>query len=197
MAYNYGYSGYSGFGGNGGVPSGGSVPGYAGNNSGNGNNPTGGYGYGGCPGPAGYFSPTVPDAFVTLRQGAAQQPIATVSDNSNIIWVSSAKEADNYPLAPNSAVEMRDTNNQFLYVKQRDASGRPNMEAYMLTPVDLSQAATAPAQTTQASAVEYVPRSDFDALLARFDAITAELEALKEKPCKCSTKKAKEDADNG
>lgn len=134
----------------------------------------------------------------TMMQG--QQPVMAqqtqssfVSDNSNIIWVSDAKEADGYPLAPNSAVEMRDKNNQFLYVKQRDASGRPNMEAYRLTPIDLSQAVATPVQSAQTSPVEYVPLDRFDALAARCDAIAAELEALKSKPCKCATKKQKED----
>ena len=134
----------------------------------------------------------------------SQQPVmgqqtqsSFVSDNSNIIWVSDAKEADNYPLAPNSAVEMRDKNNQFLYVKQRDASGRPNMEAYRLTPVDLSQSVTAPVQAAQATIVEYVPVERFDALAARCDAIAAELEALKNKPCKCVSKRAKEEVKDG
>lgn len=133
-----------------------------------------------------------------------QQPVMTqqaqsnfVSDNSNIIWVSDAKEADSYPLAPNSAVEMRDKNNQFLYVKQRDASGRPNMETYRLTPVDLSQAVTAPVQAAKSPAVEYVPVERFDALAARCDAMAAELEALKNKPCKCEPKKTKEEVKYG
>lgn len=138
----------------------------------------------------------------TMMQG--QQPVMSqqtqtgfVSENSNIIWVSDAKEADSYPLAPNSAVEMRDKNNQFLYVKQRDASGRPNMEAYRLTPIDLSQAVTTPVHAAQAPTVEYVPVERFNALAARCDAIAAELEALKNKPCECSTKKPKEEVKDG
>lgn len=139
----------------------------------------------------------------TMMQG--QQPVmgqqvqtGFVSENSNIIWVSDAKEADGYPLSPNSAVEMRDKNNQFLYVKQRDASGRPNMEAYRLTPVDLSQAATKTVQAQQVPSVEYVQVDRFNALADRCEKIAAELEALKNKPCKCASfKKAKEEIKDG
>lgn len=179
-----------------------------------------GYGYGGYPGPGGYYAPPMPDQLAQLRGAGQYQPqvmgqnatpgniqmqnipMQTVSGpinaanvNSTILWVSGEREAVEYPVAPNSAVALWDSSNPVVYLKKADASGKPDTEIYDLVKRTPVQAVQTPVQATQAQTVEYVPRADFDALTARFDAIANELEALKNKSSKCiSTKKTKEAA---
>lgn len=169
------------------------------------------YGYGGYPTPGGYFPPPpVPDQLAQLRQNQFQQPMvnqnmmqnqpaaptmtppANNMGGNSILWVSSEKEAMEYPVAANSAVALWDSMNPVVYLKQADASGKPSTDIYDLVkrqPVAAQNAA----QGQNGPVVEYVTRKDFDALAARAAALEEELAALKSKPCKCKAKK--EDAE--
>lgn len=175
-----------------------------------------GYGYGGYPGPGGYYAPPMPDQLAQLRQGgqyqpqmmgqqpmvqnqpAMQQPVMgqqfQPTNTSSILWVSNEREAQEYPVAPNSAVVLWDANNPVVYLKKADASGKPDTEVYDLVKRNQLQAATTPVQAVQAPSVEYVPVERFDALAARCDAMAAELEVLKDNRCKCTSRKQKEAA---
>lgn len=171
------------------------------------------YGYGGYPAAGGYYAPPVPDQLAQLRQGQFQQPIMNTpvmqnqqqpvmgqqfqpmnnANSSGILWVNSEREAVEYPVAPNSAVALWDANNPVVYLKKADASGKPDTEIYDLVKRNPVHAAQTPVQAAQTPVVEYVTRADFNALAARYDEIVAELDALKNKQCKCaSAKKAKE-----
>lgn len=108
--------------------------------------------------------------------------------NSGIIWVSSEREAMEYPIAPNNAVALWDSNNPVIYLKQADASGKPSTEVYDLVKRNLSQTQTvAPLQATQDTSVEYVTRKEFDELQAKFDALTAKDNAKSKKTAKETT----------
>lgn len=178
-----------------------------------------GYTYGGYPGPGGYYSPPVPDQLAQLRQGGqyqpqmmGQQPVMQnqqpmqqpvigqqfqPTNTGSILWVSNEREAQEYPVAPNSAVALWDANNPVVYLKKADASGKPDTEIYDLVKRNAVNATTAHIQAVQTPSVEYVPVDRFDALAARCDAMAAELEALKNKQCKCAPKKLKEDTVDG
>lgn len=84
----------------------------------------------------------------------------------SIVWVHSEMEASGYPVAPNSAVTLWDSNSPVVYLKQADASGKPSMKIY-----DLVERAQRPAQPAQAPAVEYATRAELEALAARLDAM--------------------------
>lgn len=180
-----------------------------------------GYGYGGYPTGAGYYTPAppMPDQLAQLRQGnyqnpmmgnpmmsnnmgnqqgmmannmQPQQPIAPQSNvsapNSGIIWVSSEREAMEYPIAPNNAVALWDSNNPVIYLKQADASGKPSTEVYDLVKRNLAPIQpTAPAQASQVPTVEYVTRDEFNALEAKFEALTAKENVKVKKPAKETT----------
>lgn len=174
------------------------------------------YSYGGYPAPGGYYAPPMPDQLAQLRQNqfqqpmmnqpmmqqqqpmqpAMQQPIAqpnqpmnALSENSNIIWVSGVQQVDDYPMGPNSAVEFRDLNGKVMYVKQRDASGKPSTEVYDIYKRETDQ----PIQTQQAPIIDYVPREEFNTLQAKFETLQAKFETLAQR--KPATKR-KEDTDN-
>lgn len=89
---------------------------------------------------------------------AQQQQI----NNSGMIWVSGEMEAKEFPVAPNTAVTLWDSNNPVVYLKKADASGKPTTETYDLVRRDSSvqQAVQSPV----ASSVDYITRDEFNAL---------------------------------
>lgn len=60
-----------------------------------------------------------------------QQP-NTQQAPSTILWVRNEQEAAMYPVAPNNAVQLWDSNSPVIYLKQADASGKPSMKIYDL-----------------------------------------------------------------
>lgn len=64
------------------------------------------------------------------QQQPVQQP--TQQNPANILWVRNEQEAAMYPVAPNNAVPLWDSNSPVLYLKQADASGKPTMKIYDL-----------------------------------------------------------------
>lgn len=156
-----------------------------------------GYGYGGYPAPGGYYAPPVPDNLAQLRSGQFQQPIPqqigqpmaqpnqpqqivpsvqpvqSAANNSNIIWVNNEKEADDFLVAPNAAVVLWDANQPVVYVKQADATGKPNKEIYDLVKRTPVNASNAPINAPAVPGVEYATVDRVEALEAKFEAFTA------------------------
>lgn len=70
------------------------------------------------------------------RPIAAQQPLQqTVQPNtgvinSNLVWVGSEKEAQDYMMAPNSVVFLRIPNSTDIYMKSTDNLGQPDFKKY-------------------------------------------------------------------
>ena len=93
----------------------------------------------------------MPDQLAQLRQGYPQMPMQSVQppiqrgQDAAIIWVANKQEADNYMVAPNSAVALWDRSAPVIYLKQADASGKPSMTIY-----DLVERKNAPVQAPQA-----------------------------------------------
>lgn len=165
------------------------------------------YNYGGYPA-GGYYAPPMPDQLAQLRQGnyqapmmsntmmpnnmQPQQPMAAQNNisapNSSIIWVSSEREAMEYPIAPNNAVALWDSNSPVIYLKQADASGKPSTEVYDLIKRNSAPTQpTVPVQALQSADVEYVTRKEFDELQAKFEALTAKDIAKAKKTAKETT----------
>lgn len=164
-----------------------------------------GYSYGGYPATGGYYAPPVPDQLAQLRTGQMpmQQPMmqplqptqmspANVAQpqpaiTNNMIWVQGESGAKSFLIANGNTVPLWDSENQTIYIKTVDASGIPSMK--ILDYTERTQAPKSPVQAAQPAAVEYVTHAEFDAL-------AAEIEALKNKKCACSQKEVKEDKDN-
>lgn len=139
-----------------------------------------------------YYGQPVPDQLAQLRQNQfQQQPVMqampqvqtqaiqppspqTGPQNSGIIWVGSKMEADNYLIAPNSAVALWDVNNPVVYLRQADGTGKPTTKVFDL--VERSEGA----KTNVAPQMGQVTREEFDAIVDR-------LTALENKPCDCKS----------
>lgn len=141
----------------------------------------------------GYYPAPVPDQLAQLRQNQfqpMQQPQQFQPQQNppapSIVWVQSEMEAASYPVAPNNAVTLWDSNAPVVYLKQADASGKPSMKVY-----DLVERTQRPVQAPNYQAVEYAPLSRLEALEARLN----ELAAVKEAPKSTKKTTTKEDAE--
>ena len=128
------------------------------------------------------YQPPMADQLMQLRQNQYQPNMQQVpqQQSPSIVWVQSEAEAMTYPIAPNNAVTLWDSNAPVIYLKQADASGKPSMKIY-----DLVERNSRPVQTMQTQAVEYATKDELAALAARLDAITT----MKESPVKSTSKK--------
>lgn len=58
----------------------------------------------------------------------APAPQVTQQNNNSIIWVQGEAGAKSYLVAPNTTVQLWDSENQVIYLKSADASGMPSMK---------------------------------------------------------------------
>lgn len=161
----------------------------------------GGYNYGGYPAAGGYYAPPMADQLAQLRGAPMQQPMmgqplqGTQMSPANaaqpqpqpatgINWVQGEEGARAWMVSAGNTVLLMDSDGSSFYLKSADASGMPQ-PLRIFDYVERTQTPKTPAQSAQAPAVEYVTRTEFDAL-------AAEIEALKVKKCACKQKVAKE-----
>lgn len=116
-------------------------------------------------------------------QQTTQQYQTPLTNQNGIIWVPNEQAANDYLVAPNSAVTLWNSNAPVVYLKQADASGKPSMKVYDL--VERTQ------RPVQAPTVEYAPLSRLEALEARLN----EMVSVKEAPRTVKKATPKEDAE--
>lgn len=111
--------------------------------------------------------PPMPDQLAQLRQGyqqpAQQQP-------APIIWVQGEEGAKAYMVAAGNSVLLMDSESSVFYIKSTDASGMPQP----LRIFDYTERGKIAPQKAETADGRFVTREEFDALRARFDALTAE-----------------------
>jgi len=104
------------------------------------------------------------------------QPQPQQQSNNSIIWVSGEAGAKAYLVAPNTTVQLWDSEAQVIYLKSADASGMPSIKVLDYTirqtpgngPV---AASTAPAVNSN----DYATRAEVTALQGEINALKAEL----------------------
>lgn len=100
-----------------------------------------------------FYSQSVPDQLAQLRQNQMMQQMgagqitqqsqnmppqipsanpAAGNAQNGIIWVTGKQEADNYLIAPNSAVALWDQNKPVVYLRKADSTGKPSTVIYDL-----------------------------------------------------------------
>lgn len=85
-------------------------------------------------------------------------PAAASNSQGNIIWVQGEVGAKSYAVAPNTTVQLWDSESQVIYLKSADASGMPSMKILDYTIRD-----NLPKATQTPSAISYVTQTEFDA----------------------------------
>lgn len=106
-------------------------------------------------------------------QSAPAQP-----SQGGIIWVQGEAGAKSYLVAPNTTVQLWDSEKQTIYLKSADASGMPSMKALDYTIRDQSAPQqSAPAFAAQPAA-DYVTKNDLEAVSAKISRLRADMDEL-------------------
>lgn len=110
---------------------------------------------------------------------AQQQPAQTppTQNTNNIIWVSGEAGAKSYLVAPNTTVQLWDSEAQTIYLKSADASGMPSIK--ILDYAIRQNAPQTPVNGVMASEGINTYAEDIKALQGQIDAIKDELKAIK------------------
>lgn len=103
------------------------------------------------------------------------------ASNSGIIWVNGIEEANNYLVAPNSAVPLWDRNGKAIYLKSADATGLCNIKI-----MDISERKTT--QAVMEDNKEFALKEDINALQGEIDKINGILDSLTAKKNKKEVK---------
>ena len=107
----------------------------------------------------------MPDQLAQLRQNY-QQP----QQSAPIIWVQGEEGAKAYMVAAGISVLLMDSENSVFYIKSTDASGMPQP----LRIFDYTERGKQAVEKVESKNDKFVTREEFDALRARFDALTAD-----------------------
>ena len=100
------------------------------------------------------YQPMVPQYQPPVMQTPQQVP---QSAGNGLIWVQGEQAAKSYLVAPNSTVQLWDSEEKVIYLKSADASGMPSMKI-------LDYTIRGDASTVQAPAAEFATKDDLRAL---------------------------------
>ena len=92
------------------------------------------------------------------------QPMQNAPQNQNtgIIWVSGEAGARGYPVAPNTTIQLWDSEAQIVYLKSADASGMPSMKVLDYTIRDNPTQGNALQKQPQIDLSGYVTKEEFE-----------------------------------
>lgn len=99
-----------------------------------------------------YFPYSYQNAYQSYPQ---VQQASTQGQQSSITWVQGEAGAKSYLVAPNTTVQLWDSEAQVIYLKSADASGMPSMKIIDYTIRDMPVAQPQPTQS-------YVTKDEFD-----------------------------------
>ena len=125
------------------------------------------------PFPVGYQ----PTQFYYPQQQQAQQPQPQPAQQSNgIIWVQGEAGAKSYLVAPNTTVQLWDSESDVIYLKSADASGMPSMKV-----IDYKVRNSASEQSHSVSQqVSYATKDDVNMLQSEIDKLRSEMKEVME-----------------
>jgi len=98
--------------------------------------------------------------------------------NNNLIWVQGEAGAKSYLVAPNTTVQLWDSEAQVIYLKSADASGMPSMKILDYTIRDMTpvNGPIGASNSTPINTQDFALRTDLDALAAQITALKAQIE---------------------
>ena len=115
------------------------------------------------------------------QQYQPQMPQQPAQQNGGgIIWVSGEAGAKAYLVAPNTTVQLWDSEAQCIYLKSADASGMPSMKILDYT-IRSQTPVNAPVSGSAAQGISgpvYATKADVEALAGQIDTLRAELDGL-------------------
>ena len=115
-----------------------------------------------------------------VQQYQAYQP-QNQQSQSGIIWVQGEAGAKSYLVAPNTTVQLWDSESQRIFLKSADASGMPSMKVldYTIRETAGNGPVAAPAVQTDKSS-SFATKDEVDGILAQIRALRADVDKMKE-----------------
>ena len=98
--------------------------------------------------------------YYTQPQVQMQQPQLQPQQTNGIIWVQGEAGAKSYLVAPNTTVQLWDSENNVIYLKSADVSGMPSIKVLDYT---IRENGSQMAQNGLKMNSEYVTKEEFDA----------------------------------
>lgn len=129
--------------------------------------------------PIGYQPAYYPQQYVMPQPQPQTQQAQTQTQpavNNGIIWVQGEAGAKSYLIAPNTTVQLWDSEDQVIYLKSADASGMPSMKVLDYTIRD----DTSVSKAVSNSGDKYITRDEYDALKKQIDYLKGDIKKLRE-----------------
>ena len=98
---------------------------------------------------------------------------AGAGGNSSIIWVQGEAGAKSYLVAPNTTVQLWDSESQVIYLKSADATGMPSMKI-----IDYTIRDQGIPQGSKLSSSDFATKEDINTLQSELNGLEAKLKAL-------------------
>ena len=128
-----------------------------------------------------YYNNGFPATYQPYYQQAYQPPVVPAqnnnaqSQNSGIIWVQGEAGAKSYLVAPNTTVQLWDSENQVIYLKSADASGMPNIKTLDYTIRD-AQSASEPIKADDS---KFISKDELNGLKSDVEALRHDVDKIK------------------
>ena len=113
---------------------------------------------------------------VNAQSGQMQGQAAGYQNAAPIIWVQGEAGAKSYLVAPNTTVQLWDSEEQVIYLKSADASGMPAMKVLDYTIRDTQSGQTSPLGAKSGETPDYALKSDLGAIWAEINALQKKVE---------------------
>lgn len=98
------------------------------------------------------------------------------NQQSGIIWVQGEAGAKSYMVAPNTTVQLWDSESQTIYLKSADASGMPSMRI-----IDYTIRDNAPKTPNLTAGSDFVTKDELQAVVNELNALKAKFKPRKER----------------
>lgn len=121
------------------------------------------------------FPVNYPQYYPQYQQPQQQAPAQQTPQTNSMIWVSGEAGAKAYLVAPNTTVQLWDSESPIIYLKSADASGMPSMKVLDYKIREQAQTQTAP--VAPEIKIDYVTHDELKDLE---DKITHKIEEIKE-----------------
>lgn len=125
--------------------------------------------------PAQIYYPQMPaqsNAY-SMNQGVSTpQP----TQNNSIIWVQGEAGAKSYLVAPNTTVQLWDSEEQVIYLKSADASGMPSMRVLDYT----VREPNLPSNNIVIDEDKYISKNEYSTLERKIDALQEDIDRIKD-----------------